>query len=470
MTITQEALKELIARGESEALEFKGALSDMNRVVEVVASLANTSGGVVLIGVGSQGRILGLTIGDQTIERLANTITDNTDPAIYPEISTYSLDGRKMISIKVTESPDRPHLAFGRPFRRVGNVTKGMRRDEYERLLLQREKGRPQFGSQLCEGVSMEALDETYVMRYLQQRAESRGIEIPRIPLEQILVNIGVAVWKKGRFIPTNAGVLFFGTEPQQFLPHSELKIARFKGTTTTEFIDRAELRATLPELIDEAEKFVRRNTRRATKIVEFEQVNIAEYPYEAVREAITNGVAHRDYFFTGASIRVMIFDDRIEVESPGRLPEGVSLKNLEGSHVLRNERIANLLYDIGYIEKWGTGIRRMRDSMRIHGLKEPEFEERGRFFKVTFYGPGDEILDLVKSRDRVDLRTLGLNDRHIEALRCIINERRTFTIEEYANCFKVHEKTARRDFKKLIEIGLVEKIGRTKGAYFKAK
>ena len=469
MTITQEALKELIARGESEALEFKGSLSDINRIVEVVASLANAGGGVVLIGVSNRGKIVGLTIGDQTIERLANTITDNTDPGIYPEISTYSLDGREMISIKVSESPDKPHLAFGRPFRRVGNVTKGMRRDEYERLLLQREKGKPLFGSQLCEGVSMEALDETYVMRYLQQRAESRGIEIPRIPLEQILVNIGAAVRKKGRLVPTNAGVLFFGTEPQQFLPHSELKIARFKGTTTTEFIDRAELRATLPELIDEAEKFVRRNTRRATKIVEFEQVNIAEYPYEAVREAITNGVAHRDYFFTGASIRVMIFDDRIQVESPGRLPEGVTLENLEGSHVLRNERIASLLYDIGYIEKWGTGIRRMRHLMKGHGLKEPQFEERGRFFKVTFYGPGDEILNLVKSKDRVDLRELRLNERQIEALRLMVNNGAKITIREYRQKFGISEKTAQRDLRAMVNLGLVVKRGVKKGAYFEA-
>ncbi|MCK4417538.1 MAG: putative DNA binding domain-containing protein [Candidatus Latescibacteria bacterium] len=355
MTITQEALKELIARGEGESLEFKSSLSDMTRIVEVVASFANAGGGVVLIGVGSHGRILGLTIGDQTIERLANTITDNTDSVIYPEISTYNLDGQEIISIKVNESPDKPHLAFGRPFKRVGNVTKLMRRDEYERLLLQREKGKPQFGSQLCEGVPMEALDETYVMRYLQKRAESRAIEVPRIPLEQILANIGAAVWKKGRFIPTNAGVLFFGVEPQRFLPHSELKIARFKGTTMTEFIDRVELRGPLPELIDDAERFVRRNTRRATKIVDFEQVNIAEYPYEAIREAITNAVGHRDYFFTGASIRVMIFDERIEVESPGRLPEGVTLKNLEGSHVLRNERIAfsGLLFTAPVMRFW---------------------------------------------------------------------------------------------------------------------
>ena len=348
--VNEKVFKKLINQGESENLELKPSLSDTNRIVEVVASFANTRGGIVLIGVDSQGKILGITIGKETRERLTNAITDNTDPVIYPEIYSFEMNGLEIITIKADESSNKPHLAFGKAFKRVGNVTKLMKRDEYERLLLQRSKSKLQFDSQISEDATIKDIDETRVNWFLEKRAGKKGIEIPKIPLDQILVNIGAAVKKNKKPIPTNVGILFFGVEPQSFLPHSEVKIARFKGTTMTEFIDRAELHVPLPELIDEAEKFVRRNTRRATKIVEFEQVNIAEYPYEAIREAITNAVAHRDYFFTGASIRVMIFDDRIEVESPGRLPEGVTLKNLEGSHVLRNEKIANLLYDIGYI------------------------------------------------------------------------------------------------------------------------
>jgi len=156
-------------------------------------------------------------------------------------------------------------------------------------------------------------------------------------------------------------------------------------------------------------------------------------------------------------------------VESPGRLPEGVTLKNLEGSHVLRNERIASLLYDIGYIEKWGTGIRRMRDLMKGHGLKEPQFEERGRFFKVTFYGPGDEILNLVKSKDSVDLRELRLNERQIEALRLMVNNGAKITIREYRQKFGISEKTAQRDLRAMVSLGLVVKRGVKKGAYFEA-
>lgn len=236
-----------------------------------------------------------------------------------------------------------------------------------------------------------------------------------------------------------------------------------------TEFIDRRELHGTLPELIDEAEKFVKRNTRIATKIVGFEQVNVTEYPYEAIREAITNAVCHRDYFFSGASIRVMIYDDRIVVESPGKLPEGVTLKNLEGSHVLRNEKIANWLYDIGYIEKWGTGIKRMKNLMQKHGLAIPKFEESKKFFKVTFFGPEEKILNLVKPRNRIDLKEKGLNDRQIEALRLMVNEKEVMTNKVYRERFKITDRTALRDLNFLLKERMIEKEGFKKDAIYRA-
>ena len=219
-----------------------------------------------------------------------------------------------------------------------------------------------------------------------------------------------------------------------------------------TEFIDRATLEGSLPELIDDTELFVRKNTRAAAKVIDFERINIPEYPYAAIREAVANAVAHRDYSFSSAVVRVMIFDDRVEVESPGRLPKGVDIKHLEGRHVPRNETIAQLLYDIGYIEKFGTGIRRMREEMRAHGLQEPLFREDGEFFKVTFYGPGEKILDLAKPQRGVDLKEMGLNDRQIEALRLMINEKQIFTNRRYRNVFKVTNKTAATDLNFLVK------------------
>ena len=111
-----------------------------------------------------------------------------------------------------------------------------------------------------------------------------------------------------------------------------------------------------------------------------------------------------------------------------------------------------------------------MKDLMLEHGLEVPKFEESERFFKVTFWGPKEKILDLIKSKNRIDLKGKGLNDRQIEALKLMVNEKRKFTIKEYAVTFDISDKTAKRDMHKLIEQDLVIKRGVKKGAFFEFK
>jgi ATP-dependent DNA helicase RecG len=155
-----------------------------------------------------------------------------------------------------------------------------------------------------------------------------------------------------------------------------------------------------------------------------------------------------------------MIFDDRIEVNSPGGLPPGVTLQNIERKHVLRNTLLANFLYDIFYIEKWGAGITKMRRLMREYGLKEPLLEDLGSFFAVTFYGPGDRILDLIPEEGVTDLRALGLNERQIEALRLMINEGKELTNRQYREMFGITDRTALRDLNGLVAVGYVQRVG----------
>lgn len=225
--------------------------------------------------------------------------------------------------------------------------------------------------------------------------------------------------------------------------------------------------------MLDEVELFFKRNTRLASKIVEFKRADIPEYPYEAIREAVINAIAHRDYTRRGAPIIISVFDDRVEISSPGGLLPGLDIKNLEGKHETRNKKICEIFHQTLDMEKFGTGIGKMKRLMREHGLSEPKLAEESDFFVVKFYGPGDKILDLVPSipkERQVDLRELGLNERQIEALRLMVNEEKTFTIKQYIEKFKVTDKTARTDIGELVLKNFIEKIGRTKGAYFKAK
>lgn len=330
------------------------------------------------------------------------------------------------------------------------------------------------FDVSICDGTTYNDINEDLVIDFLKNRAIKQKVEVPKISVKDFLVKtIKVVREQDGSLKPTCTAILFFSDSSQEFIPQSSIKMARFRGNVRIEFLDSTEIFGPFYKMLDEVEIFFKRNTRLANKIVEFKRVDIPEYPFEAIREAVVNALAHRDYLCEGANVQIDIFDDRIEVTSPGGLLPGLNIKKLEGSHKTRNIKICEIFHETKDMERFGTGVRKMKKAMKGHGLNPPEFSEPGDFFRVTFYGPGDKILDLVPSipeERQTDLRKLGLNERQIEALRMMVNERKNLTISDYCKILHVNEKTARRDFKKLVIFGFVEKVGVTKNAYFKAK
>ena len=466
--MTAEELLALIAQGEGETLEFKRSVAELDKVTETAAAFANTRGGIVLIGVNPAGRIKGVEVGQTTRERIANRITSNTDPRLYPSVEFIGVAGRAVAVINVPENVDKPHLAFGRAFKRVGAVTAQMDRAEYERLLLARRQ--LPFDQRKIPDATLDDLDEARLRWYLQRAAQERAIPADlTAPMAENLKRLGVAQERNGQLVLTTAALLLFGKRPQQFLSYTMVRLARFQGTTPLNFIDRLDCIGTLPEMIDEAERFIKRNTRVAAKITGFERREITEYPYPAVREAIANAVAHRDYDRADVEVRVSVFADRIEVQSPGRLPVPLTLDTLSEEYALRNRVLAELLFNIRYIERWNTGIMRMRRWMRGHGLPEPIFQEVGQTFRVTFVGPGDNILDLIPEEGVIDLRALGLNERQVEALRLMVNEKRRLANRDYRELFGVGNQTAARELAELVEKGQAIRAGLGRTIHYEA-
>lgn len=307
------------------------------------------------------------------------------------------------------------------------------------------------------------AIDEKEVKVFLENRAIKLKVNVPNISLKDFLEKTLKVVKKiKGKYIPTNTALLFFTKNPE-YIQQSEIRVARFKGTTRLEVIDSQEIKGPIYRMLDKVEGFFKRNTRMANKIVEFKRVDIPEYPYEAIREAVVNAIAHRDYRRRGAPTIISIFDDRIEISSPGGLLQGLDIKKLEGHHETRNKKICEIFHETKDMEKFGTGIGKMKRLMKEHGLTAPEFSEEGKYFVVKFYGPGEKILDLVSSipeERQTDLRKAGLNERQIEALRLMINEGKTLTNRMYREIFKVTNKTAATDLNNLVK----KEMARVKG------
>lgn len=283
---------------------------------------------------------------------------------------------------------------------------------------------------------------------------------------EHSLYELGVGELIKDLFILNNAGVLFFARQPQHFIKQAYLTCVRYQGSSMAGVVDRKDLLGDLLSLVDEAESFVKRHTRLAYKFEGFKRIDIQEYPYNAIREAIINAVCHRDYMLQN-NIFVNVFDDRIEVISPGSIPNNLTIKQIYGHSNPRNFKIVELFKKTNYSEKLGSGLKRMNELMTNHGLKKPTYETNQAFFKVTFQGPKDKINELVKTTTETDLREIGLNERQVKLLNHL-QKKGSLTRVEIQEFIGTTKKTTNRDLSELIEKGFIKREGKSKKANYK--
>ncbi|MBI4772327.1 MAG: hypothetical protein HY784_18360 [Chloroflexi bacterium] len=246
---------------------------------------------------------------------------------------------------------------------------------------------------------TLDDLSEQKVRGFLAQRLRT---SIPDRPLDRLLQDMGAATVEAGVWRPTIGGLLFFGNWPQFYLSHATILAARLVGPRGVQIVDRATIEGTLPEAIDRAVQFVRRNTRHGVQIgseATARARDVDEYPAESVREAITNACCHRDYL-ERAPIQLKIHDDRLVVGNPGGLLPGLDIAHLEGKHRARNPLLADWLHALGYVERFGLGITRMREAMREAELPDPQFHSTPDWFEVILRGPGQSIMPGRASRE----------------------------------------------------------------------
>ena len=231
-------------------------------------------------------------------------------------------------------------------------------------------------------------LDEKRVMDFLAQRLRTGT---PARSLDELLQTLGAAKAAEGIIRPTVAGLLCFGNWPQFYFNHATILAGRLVGSLGTQIMDRAIIEGTVPEMVDRAVQFVSRNMRRGLRIGDpwtARAREVDEYPLDAVREAITNACCHRDYL-ERSPIQLKIYDDRLIIANPGGLLPGLDVAHLEGQHRTRNPRLADWLHSLGYVERFGVGLIRMREAMGQADLPAPEIQASPGSFTVTLRGPG---------------------------------------------------------------------------------
>ena len=447
-------LQQLIRQGESQTLEFKSSLKLKNEIGQTISAFANTKGGIVLIGVSDQSKPLGLTIGKKTMEDTANWIKENTDPPNYPGIKTHKINNKTIIELSVKECPEKPVFFKNHAFQRVSKTNQRILANKIRELAKQ-EKIKSNWDEMICKRATLKDIDENKVKEFLKMAKRRRGLDIdPKISVKQALIKLKVI--KNSQ--PTNACVLMFAKDPQRFFIQDETKCARFKGTTTKEFIDMKEFSGPADQQVDDVEKFVLKNISKAAWIEEgkIERQEKWEYPMDAIREAITNAIVHRDYQ-SSSKVQIRIFDDRLEVWNPGTLPQGWTVEKLKQEHESKpfNPLLARMLFLIKYIEEWGRGTIDMIQECLDHGLPEPEFKDTGTSIVVIF-----------KKSQLTEELLSSLNTRQIEAIK-YLKENKTITRSKYQSLFNCSKGTAYYDLQKLLENGVIKKRGKGKAIYY---
>ena len=432
---------------EGQTVERKESLGERREIVETCAALASAQGGRIYIGVRNNGTVVGVQIGKGTLEGLANDIAQNTVPKLVPAITTVQEAGQTVIIVEVAQNPTKPVSAYGRAYRRSGRTNQVLAASEIAELYLTSR------GVTWDETVRADAtlgdIDADKVRKFLSRARSERQWEIDaQTPVERALRQLNLM--KNGQL--TIAALLLFGKNPQRFLLQAKMRCARLKGDDEVEFLDLKVIEGDIIQQVEEAMAFVRRNTSMAAKIEgKLERTERWEYPPDAVREAITNAVCHRDYADSG-NVVVRVFDDRLEVSNPGGLPAGMTVEDLKKPHESkpRNKLVADAFFRIKYIEQFGTGIRRIINDYREAGVPEPEFESRGDAFRTVFR-------KIIPAELR--FAGLGLNERQIKALEHLLAHGR-ITRSDYQTVAATTERTAKRDLNELVKKQVLMKRG----------
>jgi ATP-dependent DNA helicase RecG len=419
-------LAELLANGENSGVEFKRDDITPEKLAREMAALMNLEGGHVLLGVEDNGAVSGMTRPPGKAEEwVMEAARMHLRPPAIPFWETIEWESGKHIGIisLPDDAPDKPYKvkrsnAWVTQVR-VGTTTRDA--SDEEELRLYAQSGRLQYDRKPAIGSNQADLDMRRLVNYFR---DIRGQECPSAAAvdewSQLLLNTELMYDGKGRAIPSVAGLLLFGMRPERYLPQAGVSAAAYQGQDKDyDARERASIRGPLvslfperapsakialvplpasfsesagvaePGVIEQAMDFVRRNSAMTSGVDNGgRRQDWWTYPLDVVREALVNAIAHRDYTITVTDIEMSLYSDRLEIISPGRLPNTVTVAKMKaGYRASRNELIKEVLRDYRYVEASGLGVpRKLILGMRQHNGTETELIEEDSRFTVRLW------------------------------------------------------------------------------------
>jgi len=452
-------LDKLIKIGEGYTVEFKKTASHIGREI---CAFANAAGGYILLGVDDQGHKAGVTDLNRTTSAVQATAR-NLDPPLV-------LDIQKIESILVAtvpSGPNKPYSANGNFYIREAANCQQMNRDEIREFFF--KEGLIRFDEQPCKSFDMRRDFDGKKYTAFRQAAD-----IPsKLKREDVLRNLQIITDKD----MTNAGALLFSKSISKFFLQASLTCSLFQGTTKTKILDQATFQGNIAENYYAAIAYLRSHLNTEYIIKDGPREEILELPEEALREAVLNAIAHRDYRST-AFIQIHIFQDRVEIVNPGGLVAGLKLKDLGRLSRPRNLLLFSIMARMDLVEHIGSGIKRIREAIRAYGLKPSFIEADADWFSITFTRKlPHEAIEKHRQKDKVDTPSTereGASEGISEGVNRLLEFIRSYPglrTPQISESLEVPAKTLERWIKRLREQGKIEFRGSTKtGGYWKLK
>ena len=397
---TRTELLEIVANGENSGVEFKRDDLRNHDLAKELVALLNLDGGIVLLGVADNGAFPGLARNDLE-EWVMSVCRDKIRPAIVPFFELVrEVDGSNDVAVvRVPRGQDVHtlwHNNANRYLMRVGSQSREASQEELARLF--RQRGSVPAELSCVSGAKFEDFDHRRLTNYFSQIREQA---VPNDDDQDAWISLlnNTEFMSNGDL--SVLGLLLFGKTPNRFLPYAGIDAVAYSGNEQDyDTLERSTLRGPMTPLlnkdgeivenglVEQALDFVQRNTRRSVAEDGGRRIEKLAYPTDALREGIVNALIHRDYLLTNTDIQLAVYRDRLEIVSPGRLPNGVTPDGMRlGTRASRNQLLKEVMRDYRYVEHMGMGIRlKIIKGMKAHNGTEPDLIELHERFLVRLH------------------------------------------------------------------------------------
>lgn len=463
-------ISNLIKNGEGKRLVFLSQLR-MDTIAKNVCGLINEDGGDVLLGINSDGEIVGVEGAEANVSALSSYLNQNVEPNAPISVSSVKYKKHDLIWISVWEGAQKPYSFQGKIYARGQQDTNKANKEDVSGFILQRKVSEFHWERQPLLGLEEEDLS----IRQVEDSILLFERKNPHLRFSNNSIDFlqYMGLYQNGHF--TNAAAILYAKNPVRYLPQAKIRLTVYadEKSSNTFLYDRL-YESNLFQNIQDVFGYLDVLFGRSSHISGLKRTNQQKYPIVAVREGIMNALVHRDYTKVSSTVHISIYSNRMVVSNTGTLPEGLRIADLKREHtsILRNPDIARMCFVHDLIEMLGSGTQRMVKDCKTYGLADPNWKEDGDHLVLEFPGLGigegvsegvsEGINDII-----IDGASEGVNDI-LKKLVTLIHATPGMNAKQLAVAIGKGHSTVERYLKLLRENMLIEFRGAPKdGGYF---